>query len=978
MLSKKNKLDLREVETNSRIPRLVYVAPIALMLVGTTSCSVLCKVFNNCDDDPDPVVVVTPDAKDTVLLTDNDYAEPTPSNRDATFFDLLARDSRLSYFDVRDSFNSFWDNLNEREKEDHARDKKLFDRWNYFWAPRISGLNGSFDTLNYILASHYAQNPPQNLVTGNRSSTLEWSPIGPEEIPSNNSSFSLNYKGVGRVTKVKFHHNYDGTYPIGTQEPTTAKGHNTLYAGTRMGGLWKSIDGGANWFNPSRFLLPQGVQDLELFGADRLYTVSTVHGFNYGNHGLPTIQRSEDGGETWFISSPPFDYSSAVNSVSSPIRINDLTVHPRCWYVANRSSNSGANGGSRGPTCNMSRLLVASSLGVHYSDDNCLTWTNVLDATNLNYSMGPNEVVVNPKQINELYTYGSVNWQDMTQGKNANEIYRSLDEGLNWSLWKTCSFESGTNSGFNLGLPANNLPDARISQIKMIPSEQSKDKLYAVVWTYYMGSSSYNSNGVSYNTGNRSKQWLLKTEDRGATWTTVLKGTSYFSRTVDFEIDPWDDDVIHYADAGGSVSSAVYYRLTINSSTNLATRFQQPSWNSGMHADVRDLELKYIPNGTNQGVNILAGTDGGVNITANSTAPTMNWTNITGNGLHISEIYKFSNTQIAGTDALVAGLQDNGSFSCNYLTGTPDWRMIVRGDGMDCQYDPNNANRFFSTDGQTGNNQNVYQYSSPTANSHSIGKATYIAPPNTNPPPPLHPLPANSMGKGDWIYPIELDQSNLNDIYIGKHNLWKTTGSISNAWNTVLSPSQESQWLPNGQIVRAFKVANSNCMVIARLWGTSIYSIDGGATWHELLDPESDPSKRLHIWGQVQFVYDPGNSRTLFIAISGYLTNSVSDNSLQKVYKVTNLGQPNEKWENWSGGLTVADQVNCIAYDETADMLYIGTDHGVFRKSALTNGNWVMYGNKLPMTYVTDIDFRHDKNVVRASTFGRGLWEIQK
>ncbi|NVK66025.1 MAG: hypothetical protein HWE22_15655 [Flavobacteriales bacterium] len=951
----------REKERKIPLPKLVHTVPIALVLMGTTSCSLMCKVFKTCDD-PDPVVVVTPEVKDTVVLTDHVFNETPPTNRDATFFDLLAQNSELSYFDVRDSFNAFWNNLNEREKEDHERDKKLFDRWDYFWAPRIAGLDGSFDTLNYILANHYLQNPPQNLVSGNRSSNNNWTPVGPDEIPANNSSYSLNYKGVGRVTKVKFHNNYDGTYPIGTPEPLTAKGHNTLYAGTRMGGLWKSTDGGANWFNPSQFLLPQGVQDLELFGADRIYTVSTVHGFNYGDHGLPTIQRSEDGGETWFISGAPFDYSSAVNSLATgSIRINDLTVHPRCWYVASRSSENQENGSTRAPTCNMSRLLVASSLGVHYSDDNCLTWTKVLDAANLNYSLGPNEVVVNPKQTNELYTFGSVNWNDMTQGKNANEVYRSVDEGLNWYLWKTCNLETGTNAGFNLGLPAANLPDARVSQIKLIPSKQSKDKLYAVVWTYYMGNSSYSGNGVSYNASNRSKQWLLKTEDRGATWTTVLKGTSYFNRTVDFEIDPWNDDVIHYCDAGGYASTAVYYRLTINPATNVASRFQQPSYNSGMHADVRDLELKYIPNGGNQGVNILAGTDGGINITPNSTASTMNWTNITGKGLHISEIYKFSNTQITGTDALVAGLQDNGSFSCNYdAMGTSDWRMVVRGDGMDCQYDPQNGSRYFSTDGQTGNGQAVYQYNSSTANAPSSSKNTM------------------SMGTGEWVYPIEFDQSNPSNLYIGKQNLWKKTGSVAGTWQAVMTPTQQSQWFPNGTTVRAFKVANSNSMVIARRWNSSIYTIDAGATWTQLLDPEPDPTKRLHIWGQVQFAYDPGNPTTLFVAISGFITNSVSDGSLQKVYKITNLGQPNEKWTNWSNGLTVADQVNCIAYDNTSDMLYIGTDHGVYRKSAVTSGNWTMYGNKLPMTYVTDIDFRHDKNVVRASTFGRGLWEIQK
>ncbi len=78
-------------------------------------------------------------------------------------------------------------------------------------------------------------------------------------------------------------------------------------------------------------------------------------------------------------------------------------------------------------------------------------------------------------------------------------------------------------------------------------------------------------------------------------------------------------------------------------------------------------------------------------------------------------------------------------------------------------------------------------------------------------------------------------------------------------------------------------------------------------------------------------------------------------------------------WTNISGSLPNVP-VNCIAYENgPLDALYIGTDIGVFYRNN-DIGDWIPFTNGLPTVRIMDLEINNTYNLIRAGTYGRGLW----
>jgi len=79
-------------------------------------------------------------------------------------------------------------------------------------------------------------------------------------------------------------------------------------------------------------------------------------------------------------------------------------------------------------------------------------------------------------------------------------------------------------------------------------------------------------------------------------------------------------------------------------------------------------------------------------------------------------------------------------------------------------------------------------------------------------------------------------------------------------------------------------------------------------------------------------------------------------------------------WINISNGLPGLP-VHSIRYLQGSnDMLFAGTDAGVYRRTALMNA-WEPFNNNLPSPIISDIEINDSLQVIRVSTFGRGIWE---
>jgi hypothetical protein len=90
-----------------------------------------------------------------------------------------------------------------------------------------------------------------------------------------------------------------------------------------------------------------------------------------------------------------------------------------------------------------------------------------------------------------------------------------------------------------------------------------------------------------------------------------------------------------------------------------------------------------------------------------------------------------------------------------------------------------------------------------------------------------------------------------------------------------------------------------------------------------------------------------------------------------KVFYTNNGGTT---WINVSGSLPNVP-VNCIEYQNGSnDLVYIGTDLGVFYMDATMN-DWAPYNTNLPNAIINELEIHYPTNTLRAATFGRGIWQ---
>jgi len=294
------------------------------------------------------------------------------------------------------------------------------------------------------------------------------------------------------------------------------------------------------------------------------------------------------------------------------------------------------------------------------------------------------------------------------------------------------------------------------------------------------------------------------------------------------------------------------------------------------------------------------------------------WTDLTP-GIANTQWYRIAGIE-TNSSLLVGGTQDNGS---NKWTGTTTYTHIQGADGMDAMIDHSNSNILYYS------RQNGILIKS------TDGGTTWSG-----------IQPAGSTGT--WVTPYIMSPSNANTIYAGYTDVYKSTNGGSTWTNTGVAGSS------------AMAMGTSNTSRIYAASSTSIWrSDDAAATWTSI-------SAGLGGNSITGIAVNPGNSLEVFVTVGNY-------NAGQKVYRSSDGGAT---WTNISGSLPNII-MNCIAYEDTGgtpdDALYIGTDLGVYYRNN-TIGDWVLFQNGLPNVPVMDLEINETAGLIRAATYGRGLW----
>ena len=342
----------------------------------------------------------------------------------------------------------------------------------------------------------------------------------------------------------------------------------------------------------------------------------------------------------------------------------------------------------------------------------------------------------------------------------------------------------------------------------------------------------------------------------------------------------------------------------------------------------------YYPN---DGSRLIVGNDGGV---YKSTQGSFPWIDKSG-GMAIKQYYRMANS-VVDHDYILAGAQDNGTDKFDGAT----WSQVLGADGMQplVDYQSDNINYASSQGGNVNRSIDGGLTFSPVSPTDPSGTYFYW---------------------GHWTTPYVLDPADHHTIYYGggAYNL-----SNSNFYGTILKSTDDGKsWsqILNGDVGAAdvfyrVRVAPSDPQYIyASTIGQMFRTGDGGNSWTEVSSSFPQP-----VGGITDLAISNTDPLKIWVTFSGYLEG-------EKVYASTDGGNT---WTNLSGSLPNIP-VSCIAFQRNAnDMLYIGTDFGVFYRDNSMN-DWEAMNDGLPNVMVTQLDILYSFNKLRAATYGRSIWE---
>jgi len=308
--------------------------------------------------------------------------------------------------------------------------------------------------------------------------------------------------------------------------------------------------------------------------------------------------------------------------------------------------------------------------------------------------------------------------------------------------------------------------------------------------------------------------------------------------------------------------------------------------------------------------------DGGVYMSSNAGN---SWTNLSW-GLEVSQMYGFGQSTTTPY-LMVQGWQDNGT---NKFTGA-NWTHILGGDGMLCFVDRTNDLNIFA---ETQNGGLARSTNGGNTFANAVG---------------------NINETGGWVTPWIQDPVNAGIIYAGFSNVWKSSNN-GTSWTKISTFSNTAELN-----TIAVSPANNSIIWAAKAAGLYVTS-NGGGAWNTITNVPAGTITAIACSDT-----DPNKA---WITYSGF-------SNINKVFQTNDLGA---SWINLSASLPNVP-VNYITYvNGSNDATYIGTDLGIYYKDAGLNV-WEPFYNGLPNVIVTQLHINYSIGKIRASTYGRGIWE---
>jgi photosystem II stability/assembly factor-like uncharacterized protein len=585
------------------------------------------------------------------------------------------------------------------------------------------------------------------------------------------------------------------------------------------------------------------------------------------------------------------------------------------------------------------RLLAAKNdQKIYYSDNDGVTWTASSGITNpYSWGAGGKKLVV---FNNGTMYYLQHTWNGSPWG-SSNKIYRSTDNGQTWALMQTFGTRNEDQvmmwspyKSDELYIMDNGTTLYSLSGTASTLSVLTTNTNIATASSYRLSGYKNGAALTLYALVNSAN--LYKSTDNGATWASMstLNPTSW---NVGIHANPWVADAIYYG--------AVNFRKSADGG---ATFTDQNGWGSYygntnlLHADIVAITPFEKTDGSKF---ILIGNHGGVYYFPSAFTTT---TNLTTAGVTNAEYYDV--VTVSGT--IFAGAQDQGNqrFAGGAGTGILTASQLISGDYVRLNSSVNGTKYWQEYPGGV-----FHYYNSPLTQQNTSAQGTVYGTARTN--------------IQQWVVPTcNWSVAAENSILVGGGTAVSgATGSYVvkmtyNGTSTLVKTQYAYDFLTNGGgYISAIdhSPADANYMYVGLNNGKFYYSQNAGSTWTQT----AGFTGATNGWNYGSFIHASRLNKNIayFCGAGG------------KIYKTINGGV---SFTDMSAGLANTF-VSELALNGTETLLFAATDAGPY-VCVLSTGQWYnLTGVTTPIKEFTSVEYVASGDLMRFSTFGRGVWDFK-
>ena len=422
---------------------------------------------------------------------------------------------------------------------------------------------------------------------------------------------------------------------------------------------------------------------------------------------------------------------------------------------------------------------------------------------------------------------------------------------------------------------------------------------------------------------------VYKSTDGGETWADlpgvygssdsgtrkILGGQASHDNTI--TVSPVNPNIV--------IAGGVDYRRSLDAGQSWSQPFCGINFNCFyVHADWTDQQY--------QGSTLWISNDGGVYSSPDDGSTAVEHDS----GLVIREYYAMFNHPTR-PNGVLAGSQDNGvDFRSD---SSRIWFSMPYCDGFDSAINSLNTNIAYATC-QRGQINRTKQFET-NPNIFSFPPATVVTP---------------SLPTGEtWPFftRLVIDLNNPSILYtLTSARVWRTTDG-GDSWLPLSTTTTDgSTWASPSEIA----VSKSNGNVLMTSSGSNVFrSTDAGNTWIKKTTPSSVFSLEI----------DPNDSST------AYAGSFVCIGCGPGLLMTSDGGST---WTRRDSGLPQGTVLVVRVDPINSNRLYCGTYSGVYISSD-KGLNWSQLGSGLPSVNIEDLRITYEGSILRAATYGRGVWE---